>query len=574
MQTRALHGHLRRTPDLVGSLLLLTSVTVHTTHVLLTSPLLRLHTSLLWCETSETRLYRFVALRPELANTSLCFCSQSSKSPAGTWFMDTADRLCCSIFKALSLDPAPVLGDALYVPGAEGVRLAEVKNFTEYTCPDHRFNFTNSLRLLQSKVTPCGPRDCSCVLWERQSRKQRCRERTVDDRSSSVVASETAGCDEADRSQLFNDASVLWAYELNHIVTAYGWIMKNRTQRFVKCSNAVLVYQPRRSRVLPPGLYIYAKKPRHIDCTAERPICVIEQFAGQIEPSAELPERVFIDVFPGRDNYSAVYAVSRTLSVVENVEYSNRVFGELSAMALVDYRSTVAVACKHHQVAIRNKTVYVLDLRWNGMNTKTDCLKAIPKLRGIKALIWSNHNENNQDIEANVLSWLSGHTNQLPTSVNLIDYTTERNGIRYIILDIGEYKSKLPRAPRLGTSVFMPVYFIGDRKLASQAIGTLPTNMARMGSPCTDPALRWYALPSLGFCNPTPFSHGTLTDSTWQCSQEDHSRLVEWTLQTAGSECSGLAVQYTLYYHEIKREYKMMMTHTLPDAQDMCMFRL
>lgn len=482
-----------------------------------------------------------------------------------------------------------MLDDALYIPGAEGVRLEDLHRFTDL-CPRHRYSFAATVQRLLLELKKRPPRDyCDCVTKgpRRSSKQHRRRSRSAAPAgfaASPIVSTseKTRRGDDGEREPPL-DPSILWAYELNHLVTAYKWIIKNRDKSYARCSSTVLVYQLRRSRTLPPGLYVYVKRSPHVDCCLERPICVIDQFAGQQETRVDLPECVFIDLFPGRDNYSAMYFVSRTLlSGLDCVEYSNRAFGELSAMSFVDYKSPGhnVTTCKHHQVAVRNKSSYIMDLRWNSFDTKTDCLDAIPKMKGLKALIWSNHSEHNQDIETTVLSWLNGYTNQLPDDVTMVDCTNERNGVRYILLDMVDYKGRLPRAPAVGSSVFMRLSFTGDRNLANQTIGTLPRNVARMGSPSdnnddsTD-GQSWYALPpSLGYNNPTPFSYGTCTGSKWHHHREDYAQLVEWTRSQKGGDCSDLAVQYTLYYHEAKCEYRMMLTHIVNDSQPNYMFRL
>lgn len=377
-----------------------------------------------------------------------------------------------------------------------------------------------------------------------------------------------------------NAGSVLWQYEMNHLSTVYKWMLTNRTGRYAKCCTAVVVYQIKASATLPPGFYVYKRKPRHFGCTLERPIEILDQFNFVAsECNHSLPNTITVHMFPGRESYSAMYILNRKVESGRPCtmipEYGNRVFGEVAALGILDTRTTdTFTACKHHMVAVRNERMCVLDLRWRAMETKSACLDAIPKVRGLKAVMWSNHSDAVQDVECSILAWLFGLSNTLPKEVQLVDYSDKHLGVRYILVDMDMYPGPLPKPPCSTESCYVHIYFLGDRKHASSAIGKVPASKSRMGSPL-EPFECWYVLPALDFCQPTPFSCGVKSDTRMEFPLDKRSQLSEWTTNTDAGACQGLAVQHTLYYHATKKEYKMMICHTVTDTDtSLSMFRL
>lgn len=479
-----------------------------------------------------------------------------------------SDRLCCSMFKALSLDPVPVIGTMIYVPRAEGFDLMESSTVTP--CPVHRFTFRHTTaKLLQCA---CKTTQCTCAS---RTHKAKCEE---DSDSLSVIP--TKLLQEGGVRRVKHTKKVLWAYEISSLVTVYKWLLENRSVDYTKCCDAVIVYQLKKSRCLPPGLYVYRKRPQHFGCTAERPIAVIEQFnfLGNTD-HLELPDIITIDMYPGRDNFSSMYIVTRKLMVNNDhaamvPEYSNRVFGEVSAMGIMDsHKPTSVTVCEHYQVAVRTSEVCVLDLRWKGLDTKSSCVKAIPRISGLRAVMWSNHTGDTQEVECRVLAYILGLSNELPKGVEMVDNSSEPLGVRYILVDMDGFHGILPRLKRVTESFCIHTYFSGDVKCARAAIGDLSGSRVRMGLRSAD-FDTWYTLPALGFCHPTPFTCG-VKHSRADITQEVKDALVDWTLKTDGSECQGLAVQHTLYYHAERGQYKMMITHIIADKDNtFSMFKL
>lgn len=76
----------------------------------------------------------------------------------------------------------------------------------------------------------------------------------------------------------------------------------------------------------------------------------------------------------------------------------------------------------------------------------------------------------------------------------------------------------------------------------------------------------WYYLPGLGCHQPTPFSCKIIGQSATCLSEDFKKSLLEWTLGNHGTDCMGIAVQHTLYYHAKDMRYKMMVTHTVTDS--------
>lgn len=372
----------------------------------------------------------------------------------------------------------------LYVPGAEGFRLSELMSVVP--CLNHRFNFPHIANVMLQQMRSTK-RHCSCV---QRTLEDKARKEGQPVESTSHVQHQkeggVAGAGQTPRRQVDNKKTV-WAYEISNVVTAYKWMLNNRSKDYAKCCDAVIVYQLKKSKCLPPGLYVYRRRPRHFGCTVERPIAVVEQFNfSRLSASSDLPNVITINMYPGCDNYSAMYIVTRKHGRL-TPEYGNRIFGEAAALGLIEPQSLGNVlASERYGVALRTERMYVLDLRWRGFDTQTACVDAIPKVKGLKAIMWSNHNNNVQDIECRVLSWIFGHSNELPLEVQMVDNTPEALGVRYILLDMETFTGALPQPPREDASFFIHTYFTGDLARATAAVGEFAGSKSRMGSPCRD----------------------------------------------------------------------------------------
>lgn len=461
----------------------------------------------------------------------------------------------------------PVIDDMVYVPGAEGFRLTEMMSVAP--CSDHRFNFAHSVHVLLQRTSGSAKVRCPCD--QRTDGKAGDIVRRVDHVRHDRVSARAA----AYRAR--SGGRSLWAFEMSQVVTAYRWILNHRSTDYTKCCDAVVVYQIQRSKWLPPGLYVYRRRPTHFGCTVDRPVAVIEQFnLNRTAVDPELPNAITIDMFPGCDNYSAMYIVTRKQSRL-TPEYGNRIFGEAAALGIVEsvHPPGYMSASERYEVAIRTERMYVLDLRWKAFDTRTRCVHAIPRIKGMKAILWSNHNGDVQNTECKVLSWLFGHSNELPSDVQMVDYTAETLGVRYILVDMDTFTGVLPQPPRAGMSFFTHTHFTGDLATATAAIGHVTGPRSRMGSPCQGKPLDvWYTLPSMGSCHPTPYTCGDRYADV-NITDEMKADLIEWTLKTDAADCQGLAVQHTLYYHWETAQYKMMLCHTVPDADtSLNMFRL
>lgn len=470
-------------------------------------------------------------------------------------------QLCCGVFRALSLNPVPVIEDMVYIPGAEGFPLAEMMSVTP--CQKHKFNFAHSISvLMRQHASALFKIRCPCT---QSTRKQ------VDKEN----------LDHVGRGRAPRCKGVLWGLEINQVVTAYRWILNSRNTQYAKCCEAVVVFQIKQSRWLPPGLYVYRQKPKHFGCTLERPITVIEQFNFNMPRAAsELPNAITIDIFPGYNNFSAMYIVMRKHSSRLVPEYSNRIFGEAAAMGIMDLTNHPPeniTASERYEVAIRTERMYVLDMRWRAFDTLTACVQAIPEIKGLKAIFWSNHTGNNvQEIECAVLSWIFGHCNDLPREVRMVDYTAKTLEVGYILINMDTYPSELPEPPRRDMSFFVHTYFEGDQEAALIAAGVTSGPFMRMCSPCVDKVFAsWYVLPPLGCCQPTPYTCGDLYAQV-DCTDKVKGDVLEWTLSTGGVERKGLAVQHTLYYHCEQNQFKMMVCHTVydTDTDNLNVFRL
>lgn len=477
-------------------------------------------------------------------------------------------EMCCGVFRAVCLDPMPVIDDIIYIPGAEGVSLTEI--MTAPPCLNHRFNFRSNVDvLLRARATT--KKLCPCV--QRAAGKSADKGTPQDDHVRMRRSLSRAGCGTASGGK-----GILWPLQISQVVAAYKWLLHNRGA-YPKGCEAAVVYQIRKSSWLPPGLYVYRKKPSHFGCVVERPISVIEQFnLAATRAGSELPNAITVDMYPGSAIYSAMYVVTRRHTNL-TPEYSNRLFGEVAAMGILDmsqqHPDVIAVS-ERHEVAMRTNIMYVCDMRWRAFDTLTACVAAIPKIAGMKAVIWSNCDVGNaQDVECKVLSWIFGHCNELPPEVTVIDHTARGLEVRYILMTMDAYPHDLPQPPRQDVSFFIHTYFSGDYNMALDAAGSVTGPRSRMCSPCGEsPFTSWYALPAMGSCQPTPYTCGE-THTQVDITAEMKNNLVGWTLAMGAADCQGLAVQHTLHYHCEHKQFQMMVCHTVRDADtSISVFRL
>lgn len=457
-----------------------------------------------------------------------------------------------------------------------------VEDDTFQPCHSHKFNFKNIAKTLSRYTTTTTDKQCSCESSPATRKKvpsasTRTRPFVHPDTEGVVVSYYDKPGDGGGGacSKGRPVSSVLWASEIENVVGMYRWMIQNRSHNYPKGCNAVLVYQMQKSKTLPPGVYVYKNRLSHFGCTAERPLAVVDQFnfvtRGSERPQGlgTLPKMITLEMFPGNDNFSAIYVIGRKLSV-PGPEYSNRLFGEAIALDIIDPNTgRCATACGHHGVAMRTEKACVLDLRWRSFDTKSTCFAAVPRVRGMQAVVWSNHSHDVQEIECQVLMWLFGTKNELPRAVQLIDYKHEKLGVRYILMDTSTYPGNFPTPPSKTKSFFTHIHFAGDVKLATQAIGEVPVDWSRMGSPTAKPkaAESWFCLPDVGVTQPTPFTGGRKheTSASTATAQRIVRELVEWLLERDGTSCLGIAVQHTLYYVAREMRFKIMISHIVMD---------
>ncbi|KAK2813584.1 hypothetical protein Q5P01_000741 [Channa striata] len=485
-------------------------------------------------------------------------------------------NLCCSLYRALALDPVPVMGDELYVPGAEGVNLKSLREDTLHLCSSHRFNFRRAV----AELIAHAPKDerCSCENG-RVSVKSSSLGKEMRAAADEVVKADTPGASRRGRGSL--------AREKPRTPGSIPVGLRARAR-----GRRVQVADPAQERELPQVLRRgVGVSDRTLSEPAPRPIRVqvaplslrlLEaeasdrggsvQLRGRPKGDGRLPDAITIDAFPGRDNFSALYVIGRRIALPAP-EYGNRLFGEAVALGLIDPGSSAkAISCEHHQVAMRTEQACVIDLRWNAFDVMSSCLNAVPKIRGMHAVVWSNHAEDPQKTESDVLTWLFGYSNTLPRSVHTVDYKNETLGIRYILLDTDGFNGTMPEPPDGNASCFVHTYFEGDERFASAAVGEVPGTASRMGSPCPNSKAfaTWYELPtSLGSSQPTPFSGGVSLRRSPVVSEDLRVSFTEWARRdNEGTSCMSIAVQHTLYYHAKHKKYKLMFHRLAMDRLD------
>lgn len=248
----------------------------------------------------DTLLYKFVAFRLELTSVSLRLFSQSLSRSSGTSPMkkglssvELVVDLCCSLYKVLTLDPVPVIGNMIYVGGAESLSLSDLMEEILKPCPAHKFNFRHTVGTLLQHASM--NKRCSCESSPGYSANQK-NEVTEETRVCPFVDKEPkkacaqrlkgGGGEVAGNSDSSGSTrTILWAYEVDNVVAAYKWLIHSQSCSYPKCCEAVIVYQLKRSQSFLSGLYIYKTQPTHFSCTAKRPLMVLDQFnfASQLQ---------------------------------------------------------------------------------------------------------------------------------------------------------------------------------------------------------------------------------------------------------------------------------------------------
>ncbi|KAJ8399848.1 hypothetical protein AAFF_G00405780 [Aldrovandia affinis] len=224
------------------------------------------------------------------------------------------------------------------------------------------------------------------------------------------------------------------------------------------CGFTVLVR--RKSYGLPPGLYLYSQPRPENGKLLE----VLEQHGVSVADS--IPATLTVRVFPGTDNCSA----------------TNRLYGDAQALEVLKSGGRY-IGCDLVDTGLRNSQRCVVDLRWKASDLLSECCAAVPRIRGLKAVVWQNDSEP-RAAETSVVPWLRGFGN-LHARVSLIDYTQEHYVFAYMIadLDIFPGRAELPGPLDRRRSYFTHAYVEGDVKLASAVIGKLPNGSMRMSYP-------------------------------------------------------------------------------------------
>lgn len=267
-------------------------------------------------------------------------------------------HLCCALDRALALDPVPVIGDMVYVPGAEGLCLTDVAEGSVNPCLSHRFTFKRTVQIMMDCAHDGVLCPCSSIHRFKDSKTTHVSRYVHMD-----CGSGNNGGDDKDTTPRIHRRT-LWAYEMDNVVTAYKWLIQNRTRLYPMCCEAVIVYQLKWSHWLPPGLYINRTQPTHFGCTLERPLKVVDQFnflshSHSLREGEGLPSAISIEMYPGRENVSVLYVITRKLPI-SIAEYGNRVFGEARALGIDPSSSTSARdmgACEHYEVSMRTESV-------------------------------------------------------------------------------------------------------------------------------------------------------------------------------------------------------------------------
>lgn len=286
------------------------------------------------------------------------------------------ESVCYCLHTALALEPSPIVGGALYALGVEGMTAKSLLDISPNNlCAEHKFNMGRVTEELMPVAAGMGANAlCICQLAEIN---KSCRCRVVNGRARAEPASLRCGRGrERQRRLHYVDKERLkrtfWTLEFQPIANAYQWMIRNRDSRCPKGCECVFVYQTRRSESLPPGFYVYKSRPSHFGCTAQRPLAVLEQF--NFETSDWVPDTISVEVYPGGDSFSAVHVIDRNFNLRTIPEYSNRLFGEATALDLIlDEHRRSAVVCGKHLIVKRTGEVCVIDMHWNAFETWRPC---------------------------------------------------------------------------------------------------------------------------------------------------------------------------------------------------------
>lgn len=443
--------------------------------------------------------------------------------------------LCCVLAKALTLDPVPVIDNRVFICGAVGKPLEELCLRREDICELH-------INSIPSILANLAKGNSEAILSSRGDQQKKRHTSSV--KAQLFIASEGV----AFRKDL---TKLLWAREYSLVERAYKWTMTLRRQNLPGCGLTVLI-RLRKSDGLPPGLYLYSQPQPEIGTLLE----VLEQNGVSVAES--MPATLSIRVFPGTDPCSAMYIIKRKTEKTVPTEYSNRLYGETMFMGSIEH-NVQPIGCDFLDIGLRNNQKYVVDLRWKAGDLLKDCISAVPKIRGLKAVVWRNDHDS-YALEESIVAWIHGSMNPLDPRTTIIDYSAEQFDFAFRTEKVS--RLDLPEPPDRMRSYFTHTYVEGDVDLASTVIGKLPNGSMRMGYPGNMNSFTWYEMSSLGVgCNPTPLSEGKPVPGVPASWSLLDTRTWKNIQPISGSHF--LAVMHTLYYSCVNCEYSIMITHVL-----------
>ena len=423
----------------------------------------------------------------------------------------------------------------MFICGAVGKPLEELCLYQEDVCKLH----VNSIHSILENLARSNSEDTLCGQDDLQRKRKK----------SSVKSRlfiESRGV--AIRDDL---TKLLWASESLLVARAYQWIMTLRRQNLPGCSMTVLV-RLRKSDCLPPGIYLYSRPRPETGTLLE----VLEQCGVSV--AENIPATLSIRLFPGTNPCSAMYIIKRKKEKTLFTEYSNRLYGETLCMGSIEH-NVKTIGCNLLDIGMRNDQKYVVDLRWKAGDLLKDCIAAVPKIHGLRAVLWHN-DHNSYALEESVVAWIHGSMNPLDPRMTVIDHSAERFDFAFRTEKVS--RSDLPEPPDRRRSYFACTYVEGDVDLASAVIGKLPIGSMRMGHPGNMNLLTWYELSCVGVgCNPTPLSEGKLVPEV--PASQSLIDTTTWKNIQSVSKSRVLALMHTLYYSCISCEYSIMVTHVL-----------
>ncbi|KAK2814217.1 hypothetical protein Q5P01_000664, partial [Channa striata] len=328
------------------------------------------------------------ATRSPLSISRSAFSLSSTRRQPSPLSSMEGPNLCCSLYRALALDPVPVMGEELYVPGAEGVNLKSLREDTLHLCSSHRFNFRRAVAELIATLGDAAllgdrPGLAQVLFLERRCARAPTRSPKPTRRATPPrAAGRTRRRLAREKPDARLDSCGLTKPE--PAAAAHRWLI--RTERATPSAATRVGVSDRTPRACPA--YTRTGRASLTSLLKQRPLTVVDQFnswqtkahaqteAGRRKAAGRHHHRRA----PGRDNFSALYVIGRRIALPAP-EYGNRLFGEAAGARPDRPGSSAGDLPRAPPRPCGPSKRGVIDPRWNALDAMSSWFERRIKIR-------------------------------------------------------------------------------------------------------------------------------------------------------------------------------------------------